>query len=111
MRNCPSVISYTDGLAVRELEHFARRIEELGYDSLWVTEFSGRERAPVGAPQRRAGGPGRYCERGVASRRRDRYCAARAYDVGASPRSHAQTPFGKISSSRACSAELGDQEP
>ena len=43
MKNSPSVIAYTDGLAVRELEHFARRIEELGYDSLWVTEFMGRD--------------------------------------------------------------------
>jgi probable F420-dependent oxidoreductase len=43
MKNSPSIICYTDGLAVRELEHFARRIEELGYDSLWVTEFTGRD--------------------------------------------------------------------
>lgn len=43
MKNSPSIISYTDGLAVRDLEHFAQRIEELGYDSVWVTEFTGRD--------------------------------------------------------------------
>lgn len=43
MKNRPSIISYTDGFAVRELEQFARRIEELDYDSLWVTEFTGRD--------------------------------------------------------------------
>ena len=43
MRNSPSVITYTDGLAVRELESFAQRIEALGYDSIWVTEFTGRD--------------------------------------------------------------------
>ena len=43
MNNSPSVIFYTDGLEVRELERFARRIEELRYDSLWVTEFTGRD--------------------------------------------------------------------
>jgi probable F420-dependent oxidoreductase len=43
MKNSPSIISYTDGLAVRDLEKFAQRIEELGYDSIWVTEFTGRD--------------------------------------------------------------------
>jgi probable F420-dependent oxidoreductase len=43
MKNRPSVISYTDGLPVRELDDYARRIEELDYDSLWVTEFTGRD--------------------------------------------------------------------
>lgn len=43
MKNPPSIISYTDGLPVRELEQFARRIEGLGYESLWVTEFTGRD--------------------------------------------------------------------
>jgi len=43
MKNSPSIISYTDGFTVRELDDFARRIEDLGYDSLWVTEFTGRD--------------------------------------------------------------------
>ncbi|MGH0030572.1 MAG: TIGR03620 family F420-dependent LLM class oxidoreductase [Myxococcota bacterium] len=43
MRNRPSVIAYTDGMPVAELDAFARRIEELDYDSLWVTEFTGRD--------------------------------------------------------------------
>lgn len=43
MRNRPSIIFYTDGLPVRDLDHFAQRIEELDYDSLWVTEFTGRD--------------------------------------------------------------------
>lgn len=43
MKNPPSVIAYTDGMAVRELDTFAQRIEGLGYDSLWVTEFTGRD--------------------------------------------------------------------
>jgi probable F420-dependent oxidoreductase len=43
MKNSPSLISYTDGLPVRDLEKFARRVEELGFDSLWVTEFTGRD--------------------------------------------------------------------
>ena len=43
MKNRPSVITYTDGFPVRELEEFAHRIEGLGYDSLWVTEFTGRD--------------------------------------------------------------------
>ena len=32
MKNRPSIITYTDGFAVAELEEFARRIEGLGYD-------------------------------------------------------------------------------
>lgn len=43
MLNAPSIISYTDGLPVKELETFSRRIEEMQYDSLWVTEFTGRD--------------------------------------------------------------------
>jgi probable F420-dependent oxidoreductase len=43
MKNRPSIITYTDGLPVAELDAFARRIEELDYDSLWVTEFTGRD--------------------------------------------------------------------
>jgi probable F420-dependent oxidoreductase len=43
MKNRPSIIFYTDGLEVRELDRFAQRIEELDYDSLWVTEFTGRD--------------------------------------------------------------------
>jgi probable F420-dependent oxidoreductase len=43
MENPPSVIFYTDGLDVRELEQFAQRVEELGYESIWVTEFMGRD--------------------------------------------------------------------
>jgi probable F420-dependent oxidoreductase len=43
MKNAPSIIAYTDGLAVHELDEFARRIEGLAYDSLWVTEFTGRD--------------------------------------------------------------------
>jgi probable F420-dependent oxidoreductase len=43
MKNRPSIISFTDGLAVRELEQFARRIEDLDYETLWVTEFTGRD--------------------------------------------------------------------
>lgn len=43
MKNPPSIIAYTDGFPVKELERFARRIEEMGYDSLWVTEFTGRD--------------------------------------------------------------------
>ena len=43
MKNAPSIISYTDGLPVKELEAFARRIEEMRYDSIWVTEFTGRD--------------------------------------------------------------------
>jgi alkanesulfonate monooxygenase SsuD/methylene tetrahydromethanopterin reductase-like flavin-dependent oxidoreductase (luciferase family) len=43
MKNSPSIITHTDSFSVRELEEFARRIEGLGYDSLWVTEFTGRD--------------------------------------------------------------------
>ena len=43
MKNRPSVIFFTDGLDVRELERFAQRIEELDYESLWVPEFFGRD--------------------------------------------------------------------
>lgn len=39
----PSVIFFTDGLAADALEAFALRLEELGYESLWVPEFFGRE--------------------------------------------------------------------
>ena len=39
----PSVIFYLDALPAPELERFALRIEELGYESLWVPEFFGRE--------------------------------------------------------------------
>ncbi len=43
MKNPPSIIFYTDGLAVAELDDYARRIEELGYESLWIPEFTGRD--------------------------------------------------------------------
>ena len=43
MQNAPAVITYTDGFDAAELEEFARRVEGLGYDSLWVTEFTGRD--------------------------------------------------------------------
>ena len=43
MINAPSIISFTDGMPVRELEVFSRRIEEMKYDSIWVTEFTGRD--------------------------------------------------------------------
>jgi len=43
MKNRPCVIFATDALTVKELDAFARRIEELAYDSLWVTEFTGRD--------------------------------------------------------------------
>ncbi len=39
----PSVIFFTDGLAADELERFALRLEDLGYEALWVPEFFGRE--------------------------------------------------------------------
>ena len=39
----PSVIFYTDGLDAASLESFALRLEALGYESLWVPEFFGRE--------------------------------------------------------------------
>jgi probable F420-dependent oxidoreductase len=43
MSNPPSIIFYTDGLAVAELDEYAKRIEGLGYESLWVPEFTGRD--------------------------------------------------------------------
>ena len=43
MKNRPSIITHTDSFPVRELDEFARRIEDLDYDSLWVTEFTGRD--------------------------------------------------------------------
>ena len=39
----PSVIFFTDGLEADALEAFAQRLEALGYESLWVPEFFGRE--------------------------------------------------------------------
>jgi probable F420-dependent oxidoreductase len=39
----PGVIFFTDGLDANALEDFVRRLEELGYDSLWIPEFFGRE--------------------------------------------------------------------
>lgn len=43
MKNAPSIISYTDGLPVKDLDAFAHRMEEMRYDSIWVTEFTGRD--------------------------------------------------------------------
>jgi probable F420-dependent oxidoreductase len=43
MKNAPCIISYTDGMPVEALDAFARRIEALRYDSIWVTEFTGRD--------------------------------------------------------------------
>ena len=43
MEQSPSVIFFTDGLDARSLESFALRLEALGYESLWVPEFFGRE--------------------------------------------------------------------
>ncbi len=43
MDGSKSVIFFTDGLEADPLEHFALRLEELGYESLWVPEFFGRE--------------------------------------------------------------------
>lgn len=37
------VIFFTDGLDATALESFALRLEELGYEALWVPEFFGRE--------------------------------------------------------------------
>ncbi|MFP6641408.1 MAG: TIGR03620 family F420-dependent LLM class oxidoreductase [Myxococcota bacterium] len=39
----PSVIFFTDGLPKEPLASFALRLEDLGYESLWVPEFFGRE--------------------------------------------------------------------
>ena len=38
-----AIISFTDGLPVDKLEAFAKKIESLGYDGLWVPELTGRE--------------------------------------------------------------------
>jgi probable F420-dependent oxidoreductase len=43
VKNAPSIITYTDGMPVAELDAFARRIEEMRYDSIWATEFTGRD--------------------------------------------------------------------
>lgn len=43
MKHRPSLITRTDGFAVRELDALARRVEDLAFDSLWVTEFNGRD--------------------------------------------------------------------
>ena len=43
VKNAPSIITYTDALPVKELESFARRIQEMRYDSIWITEFTGRD--------------------------------------------------------------------
>ncbi len=53
----PSVIFFTDGLDADAQEAFAIRLEELGYESLWVPEFFGREpfrRSPSCWRRRRA---------------------------------------------------------
>lgn len=39
----PGVIFFTDALEVTALERFVQRLEELGYDSLWIPELFGRE--------------------------------------------------------------------
>ena len=39
----PSIIFFTDGLGADDLAKFALRLEDLGYESLWVPEFFGRE--------------------------------------------------------------------
>jgi len=43
MKNRPSLIAFTDGFPAGALERFAKRIEELDFESLWVTEFTGRD--------------------------------------------------------------------
>jgi alkanesulfonate monooxygenase SsuD/methylene tetrahydromethanopterin reductase-like flavin-dependent oxidoreductase (luciferase family) len=43
MENRPSVIFFTDGLDADALGSFALRLEDLGYESLCVSEFFGRE--------------------------------------------------------------------
>jgi len=43
MKNRPSLIAFTDGFPATALERFARRVEELDFESLWVTEFTGRD--------------------------------------------------------------------
>ena len=43
MQNRPSLIAYTDGFSASELVECALRLEELDFDSFWVTEFTGRD--------------------------------------------------------------------
>lgn len=43
MKTDYGVIFFTDALGARSLEEFALRLEELGYEALWVPEFFGRE--------------------------------------------------------------------
>jgi probable F420-dependent oxidoreductase len=43
MQYRPGVIFFTDALEASALEAFALRLEELGYESLWIPEFAGRE--------------------------------------------------------------------
>jgi len=43
MQHPPGVIFFTDALEAKALEAFALRLEELGYQALWVPEFVGRE--------------------------------------------------------------------
>lgn len=43
MKNRPSLIAFTDGFPAGALERFAKRVEELDFESLWVTEFTGRD--------------------------------------------------------------------
>ena len=43
MKTDLSIIFFTDGLAGDELESFALRLDERGYDTLFVPEFFGRE--------------------------------------------------------------------
>ncbi len=38
-----SVLLFTDGMPVDELDDYGRRVEGLGYDTLWVPEVGGRE--------------------------------------------------------------------
>lgn len=37
------VVSFTDAMSAAELEAYARRLERLGYDALWIPELMGRE--------------------------------------------------------------------
>lgn len=43
MKNRPSILTYTDGFDVTAFDDFARRIEALEFESLWVPEFTGRD--------------------------------------------------------------------
>jgi probable F420-dependent oxidoreductase len=43
MSCAPGVISFTDRLDAAAVEQYARRIEALGYDSIWIPELTGRE--------------------------------------------------------------------